>query len=331
MERIFNSYKKMKEAQKESSSVYKPSSLWQAQLNDSYSFILESTKENDIKKFHFFLSNFGSWKKYHGVATNVFMNKSNKTLIGRRYLKNVIFYRQLQMWKWFYNKRKHVRELESPIFGNQSGSFIDGKFIGVISFFNEIYGSLLSGLVKDKKSPVIAELGAGSGNFAYYILKHLENDCYVDFDLPETLCLGAYYLMMTWPDKKVLLYGEEDYSEFSHTKYDLIFMPSFEIEKIGNNSIDIFINKNSLGEMTRKSARNYLKYISQSSNYIFHMNHDVFPNVYSDGESGLLGYEYPISTDDFLLLFRYPDMGHMITKGGIDYSMDIFLYLYKRK
>ena len=83
--------------------------------------------------------------------------------------------------------------------------------------------------------------------------------------------------------------------------------------------------------MTRESATNYLKYITLSSNYIFHMNHDVFPNVYSDGESGLLGYEYPISSDDFLLLFRYPDMGHMLTKGGIDYYMDIFLYLYKRK
>ena len=321
----------MKEDQKEASSVYKPSSLWQEQLHDSYSSLIQSVKENDIKKFHFFLANFGSWKKYHGVSANVFMNKNNKTFIGRRYLKNVIFYNQLQMWKWFYNNRKDVDELESPTFGNQCGSFIDGKFIGVSSFFNEIYGSILSGLVKDKKFPVIAELGAGYGNFAYYILKHQKGYCYIDFDLPETLCLAAYYLMMTWPDKKVLLYGEEDYSESSHARFDLIFMPSFEIEKIGTNTVDLFINKNSLGEMTKESAINYFKYISQSSNYIFHMNHDVFPNVYSDGESSLLGYEYPIPEEDFLLLFRYPDMGHMLTKGGVDYYMDIFLYLYKRK
>ena len=138
--------------------------------------------------------------------------------------------------------------------------------------------------------------------------------------------------MMVYPDKKALLYGEEDYSSDAHKKYDLIFMPSYEIQKIGKSTVDIFINKNSLGEMTKEAAVNYISYISEAAKkYFFHMNHEIKPNVYSNNERGLLGYEYPVPNDQFKLLFRYPDMGHMLYQGFLDFDKDIFLYLYERK
>jgi len=61
------------------------------------------------------------------------------------------------------------------------------------------------------------------------------------------------------------------------------------------------------------------------------MNHDIHPNIYSDSNRGLLGYEYPVPMDKFKLLFRYPDVGHMLYQGKLDYNMDIFLYLYERR
>ena len=139
------------------------------------------------------------------------------------------------------------------------------------------------------------------------------------------------YLMKTWPSKKVLLYGEEEYSYNVHKKYDLIFMPSYEIEKIGQNSVDLFVNKNSLGEMSKDAVYNYVKHITNSTRYFFHMNHDVYANIYFNGERGLLGREYPVPMDKFKLIFRYPDVGHMLPYGCIDFDMDIFMYLYERK
>ena len=331
VERIFRSFRKMKQDQKEASDIYRPSSMWQELLDDNYSYLTEGLKKDDISKFHFFLSNFGTWEKYHGVESTTLIRDSMKSPLRRQYLKNVIFYQQLKNWKWFYNNRKPISSLTYPTHGNQSGAYIDKTFVGIGSFFSEIYGSILSGLLDDIERPVVAELGAGYGRFAYFTLRDMKNSCFIDFDLPETLCLAAYYLMKSWPNKRTLLYGEGEYSTKALDRYDLVFMPSYEICKIDQNSVDLFMNNNSLGEMTKEAATNYIDYIAKSTKYFFHMNHDIYPNIYSDNNRGLLGNEYPVPMDKFKLLFRYPDVGHMIYMGGVDYSMDIFLYLYERK
>ena len=330
VERIFESFSKMKEDQKEATDVYLPSSQWQRHLDNDYSNLTVGLKTKNLDKFHFFLSNFGTWKTYHGVESTTLIRDNMKSLIRRRYLKNVIFYQQLKTWQWFYNNRKQLSCLTYPTYGNQAGAFIDNEFVGVGSFFNEIYGSTLSNLMKDKKRPVLAELGAGYGKLAYFILRDISNACFIDFDLPETLCLAAYFLMKSWPNKKVLLYGENEYSIKSHSEYDLIFMPCYEISKIGQDSVDLFVNKNSLGEMTKEAVINYVNHITKSTRYFFHMNHEIYPNIFTDNSHGLLGHEYPIPMDIFRLVFRYPDIGHMLFQGGIDYRMDIFLYLYER-
>lgn len=203
--------------------------------------------------------------------------------------------------------------------------------MGVGSFFNEIYGSLLRELVQDLPQPVVAELGAGYGKLAYFTLRDIERFTYLDFDLPETLSLAAYYLVKAFPEKRALLYGEAPYSAKVHGNYDLIFMPSWEIAKVGNSTVDLFMNKNSLGEMSKLSVEAYIGQIAKATRYFFHMNHDVIPNVYGDGECGLLGSDYPVPSDQFRLLFRYPDVGHMLAFGRLDMTQDIFVYLYERK
>jgi len=321
----------MKEKQKTVSSNYRPSSMWQNHLDNDYSYLIDGLNSNDRNKFHYFLSNFGTWKTFHGVESTHLIRNNMKSILRRKYLKNIVFYKQLKTWEWFNSDKKVIKDLSYPVIGNQSGSYIDDSFVGVGSFFNEIYGSLLNGLIDDINSPVIAELGAGYGKLAYFTMRNIEKFCYIDFDLPETLCLASYYLMKTWPEKNTLLYGEEDYTSNAHQKYDLIFMPSFEIEKLGSETVDLFINKNSLGEMTEAAARNYISYITNSTNYFFHMNHDNIPNIYENDNHGLLGYQYPIPEDKFRLMMKYPDIGHMFYQGMIDYNMDIFFYLYERK
>lgn len=254
-----------------------------------------------------------------------------KSFIKRRYLQNEVFYKQLKLWKWFYGDRKPISCLSYPSYGNQSGAYINNVFVGIGSFFNEIYGSLLSELISAVKRPVIADLGVGYGRLAFFTLRAIKDFTFIDFDLPETLCLAAYYLMKVYPDKKTLLYGEANYSPAIHGKYDLIFMPSYEICKIGSSTVDLFINKNSLGEMTKDAANNYIRYITQATKYFFHMNHDITPNSYSDGDFGMLSHEYPVPSDQFTLLFRYPDIGQLLRQGWVDFREDIFMYLYERK
>ncbi|MCK4326801.1 putative sugar O-methyltransferase, partial [bacterium] len=280
-----------------------------------------------------FLANFGAWKNYLGISEDsVFIRNSMKSFMKRRYAESGVYYNLLKVWQWFYNDRKPISCLSYPTYGNQAGAYINDVFVGIDSFFSEIYGSLLSGLICDIKHPVVAELGAGHGRLAHFILRNIDDFTFIDYDLPETVCLAAYYLMKVYPDKRTLLYGEEDYSLRRHKEYDLIFMPSYEISKIGECPVDLFLNENSLGEMTKETATNYIAHITGATRgYFFHRNHDTNPIIYSNNECGLLGYEYPIPIDKFNLLFRYPDMHHMLYKGFLDWSLDIFTYLYKRK
>jgi len=327
-QRIFESFKKMKEDQRKAPgfSLYMPSSFWEGHLSKAYSHLNSALRSNDIDIFRFFLANFGTWKIYHAIESTTLIRDNMSSFLKRRYLKNDIFYKQLKVWKRVYNNRKPISCLSYPTYGNQAGAYIDDVFVGVGSFGSEIDGSILSSVISDVERPVVADLGAGYGKLAYFILRNLNQFTFIDFDLPETLCLAAYYLMKVWPGKKVLLYGEGEYSSSSHTKYDLIFMPCFEIQKIGERCVDLFINKNSLGEMNRSAVNNYIKYIMQATRYFFHLNHDVYRNVYTDNEEGLLGYEYPIPADRFKLLFRYP----MFSLGDFEFNNDIFMYLYER-
>lgn len=327
VERIFNSFKRMKEDQAKIGSRYLPSPMWQQILEDAYS----SLNQNDINKFHYFLANFGAWDRYNGVEFNTLIRNHAKSFIKRRYCENEIFYHQLKIWRWFATNRKPVSRLDQPTFGNQSGAYIDGVFVGVGSFFTEIYGSMLAELIHDLDHPIVAELGAGYGRLAYFTLRDVADFVFIDFDLPETLCLAAYWLMQVYPNKIALLYGEEEYSSVSHEKYELIFMPSWEITKVGPSTVDLFINTNSLGEMTQTAARNYIAYITKATRWFFHMNHEITRNTYDDADQGLLAYEYPVPMDKFDLLFRYPEMGHLLFQGFLDFHMDIFLYLYERK
>ena len=327
--RIFESYKKMKSEQKKTSDLFKPSAMWQLHIDKDYKILKESVATNDLNKFMFFLSNFGNWKDYLGIENNTLIKEYSKNFFLRKYLVNVVFGKQLELWKYFNNYKKDTSVLNAPIHGNQIGAYIDNNFVVIGSFFNEIIASMLNNLTCKLKRPVVSDLGGGYGKLAFYTLKQHKNFCFIDFDLPETLCLAAYYLMKTWPEKRTLLYGEEEYSQEKNSSYDLIFLPPFEITKLTNNSIDLFINKNSLGEMNPDAVNNYLKYICKSTNYFFHMNHDINRNIFQDGVRGLLGYEYPVDKKKFDLIFRYPVMRHSTYLSEFDLENDIFMYLYK--
>ena len=59
-------------------------------------------------------------------------------------------------------------------------------------------------------------------------------------------------------EKKIFLYGQKNFDITILENYDLFFLPGWEIEKLNEDSIELTINKNSLGEMDPKTANNYL-------------------------------------------------------------------------
>lgn len=329
--RILRAYQRMKVDQEKASPLYGPSSLWEAQLNKAYAHLISGGRAGDLDKFHFFLANFGVWEEYTGVEECTLIRQYMGLALTRRYLENAIFLNLYRLWLHYYGGRKSPQALGRPSHGNLAGAVIDGVLVTVDSFFGEIYGSLLGGLVRGRPRPVVAELGGGCGRLAYYLVRDLPGCTYLDFDLPETLCLAAYYLMLAFPEKRTLLYGEGEFSPACHGDYDFIFMPAYEIDKLGSQTVDLFINETSLGEMTAGAIANYLRYITEASRYFFHVNRERVRNVFQGGEASLLGYEYPVPAAEFTLLFRYPELKHLLYYGGkADLRSDAFIYLYEK-
>ena len=127
--RIFASYKKMKSDQKKTSGLFKPSAMWQLHIDRDYKILKESVETNDLNKFMFFLSNFGNWKDYLGIENNALIKEYSKNFFLRKYLLNVVFGKQLELWKRFNNYKKDTSALNAPIHGNQIGAYIDNNFV----------------------------------------------------------------------------------------------------------------------------------------------------------------------------------------------------------
>ena len=327
-ERIFKSYKLMKSEQINKSNLYKPSSMWQNHIDQDFSYLLESCKEDDVEKFLFFLQNFGNWDRYLGIEGQDLIKKYSKNIFLNKFLSNEIFGGLLELWK-FFNKDRDLKDLEMPMHGNQIGALIENKFLVVGSFLNHIYAENLSNYLQNEENKII-ELGGGYGKFGYYLLKNKKNYTYIDFDIPETLTLASFYLSKCFPNKKTFFYGEGKFNKYIEKDYDLIFLPPWEVESLDSNSVNLAININSLGEMDPQTAQNYLKHIHRTSKYFFSMNHEYFRNQFEDGKQSLVNKEYNIG-GKFKELIRYPDLGHLIyERNKLDYDSNTFFYIYEK-
>ena len=327
--RIFKSFKKMKNDQKKNS-FNKPSKQWQTHLKNDFKELDESFRFDDFKKFHKFLNNFGNHDKFLGIEMQIYLKKFNRNIFLRKYLVHRVFKKQYDLWNFHNSPKKPSSSLKTPRFGNQIGANIDNNFVNLGSFANEIFSSNLNELLKSNTKSHIAELGAGYGLLAFHLLKKKKNFCYIDFDIPEVLCLAAYYLIKSFPKKKSVLYGEKKFTKKNIFNSQLIFLPYYEIQKLTKNSIDLFINTCSLGEMDKATVKQYCKFINKSSNFFYHMNHDVYRSKFSKNKSGLLSNEYPVGKN-FIRVSKYLDIFRFIgLDGNIHFEHDIFAYLYKK-
>ena len=328
--KIFESYKIMKKEQSTVDRLYRPSSLWQKHIDLDFKLLKEALDTNDLKKFTFFLQNFGNWENYLGIENQTLIKKYSKNFFLKKFLANEIFYGQKKLWEYFNQNTSSLSEVHMPRHGNQNGAIVDNNFFVIGSFSNHIYAKIIKKYLDNNKRNIIFDLGGGYGKLAYYILKDLKNYCFIDFDIPEVLCLATFYLSKCFPKKKIFLYGQENFGSNTLKNYDLVFLPGWEITKIADNEIDFAINKNSLGEMNSETSLNYLKHIHRTSNYFFSMNHEFFRNKFSDDSFSLINKEFNLN-NNFKELFRYPDLSHLIYENNkIDMNSDIFFYIYKK-
>lgn len=330
VERIFDSYRRAKRDQARAGAAYQPSSMWRNIFRMAYGSVTESLEDGDIDRFHAFLANFGSWSEPTAIEESQLIRQCATDLQRRGHLEQKIMAPLVRWWLRFESRGRSLAALEIPRHGNFGGLRVDGHLLSPGSIFSDIYARLLAGTLPSER-PLVGELGGGFGRLLYFLLQYKPSLRYVGFDLPETLCCAAYYLMKAFPKKRFLLYGEEEWSESHLHQYDILLLPSFAITDLPARSVDLFINENSLGGVEASACKNYVREICRSANAFWHRNHEWTRFEFDDGTTSLINAEYPVPEDEFELVVRYADVGPLVRVDRLDHDTDMFWYYYRRR
>jgi hypothetical protein len=330
VERIFAAYRKAKAAQREADPVFLPSSAWRTVLDRAFAPLSEGLAKDDLGRFHHFLANFRSWEQSTGMEPSEQIREYARDRVKREHFERRVV---APILRWWQRSESHGRDLSAltiPPHGNMCGVMVDGHLIAPSSIFCDFYGRLLAGFVPGER-PVVAELGAGFGKLLYFISRHLDRACFIDVDLPESLACAAFFLVKSFPEQRFLLYGEGDLTAESLEEYDFVLLPSFEISRIPDRSVDLFINENSLGVMHASACQRFVREICRSANGFYHRNAESSRLSLDDGTQTLVNREFPIDEAQFEEVARYCDVSRMMSSGRLNFDMDMYWYYYQRR
>jgi len=184
-----------------------------------------------------------------------------------------------------------------------------------------------------EEGTIIGELGTGAGELAILAKKLFPTVRYLCFDLPETLMVAMYNVLMSLPDAKVGLYS--DFRERCRItredllQYDLILLPNWCIEWVDDDALDVCVNIGSLSEMDPSIIANYIRQIERiCRNAFYTVNRNI--EITEFGERDVPVSEFPFSqnvTRVHGMYDRASDMFHM--RYGMDYACNYWEYVFR--
>jgi hypothetical protein len=258
----------------------------------------------------------------HGMPVDMeetYFGGSISKIDGDLYLYDSIY--RYNHWKKLTENRFDESELEMPNFGNPYGYHVSDTFIRTGAEYLHYYASRIRELISEGTGrKVVVELGGGYGGLAYFLNLKTENLTYIDLDLPENMALTAYYLLNSFPEKNILLYGENDLDPVDFNKYDIVILPNFEITKLPSKFADLVFNSYSLAEMPTQTIDLYIDELARAcKNYFMHVNHNRDSHSY-------IADDFGIEKHDFRLTYKKKALWNL----GRNSNMDEFEYLFKK-
>ncbi len=273
--RIIKSYHKAKSQQAFAEKPYQVGKWWQEILEQEWEEMLRAIEANDFEPIGLLLENFNR------------SSISRSTLGGygdyNAYKKHPLLFPYLFVYNWckYRNicRRKgiEVQDFSWNLVGNPVGIKISGQVLSCDALRHFYYAKEIASLLQEVDHPVICEIGGGIGGFAYAMCKTLQKEMtYIVIDLLEPLIVSSYFLQMSFPEKRVLMLGEEDISHVDLRQYGFVFLPNYALSMLGDRTVDLFYNSSSLSEMNAETARRYVNDIERiCDRYFMHVNHDI--------------------------------------------------------
>lgn len=310
--RICDFYRQLKAEQAKQDSLYLPGGEWAKYLREQERIYTPLT-EGDVPAAMSLFRNF--WRNDLGPVVKQYatFDKLQTDPDARAKYIDLMSY-DYMVWQELLNASPS--ELAIPPVGNPWGYVINDIMIAPKALRYHVLSTQIRQITGDLKRPVIAEIGAGYGGTAHYLLRGKEPLVYIDFDLPEVLTIAAYYLTRTLPHRRVLLWQPGIIlSEKNIAEYDVILMPNWMLPSLPTTSVDLFLNTFSLSEMPYEVISEYINQIERTCRGYFLYNNMDRGGVLNRGHERVPCSKYPVSPAKFKQLYKRYDLFQRLHSG----------------
>ena len=221
---------------------------------------------------------------------------------------------------------------ESPAMGG-FGYEIDGRLFNVdtLKFFEVLIGMQRGGVldaVRAIERPVICEIGAGWGGFAYQFKTLFPRTTYVIVDFPELFLFSATYLGYLFPQAKVAFCGTPDAPGVDAWRdADFVFVPQTMASLVSAIPLDLTVNMVSFQEMTDAQVRGYADMAANAGcPLLYSLNRERSPyNTELVSVSQALADRYrltevPVLDSDYTSAMKKPaKVGRIVERSALGY------------
>ena len=310
--RLCQFFQDLKLAQSEQPAIFHPGGEWADYLAEQqchYASLVAGDVSAATEVFrHFWRNELGPVVKQYATFQKLKTDEATR----RRFVDLMAY--DYMVWRHLIDDP--TESLRVPAVGNPWGYQVDGVTVAPKAVRYSALAGQIRNLTADVDRPVIAEIGAGYGGTAHYLLRGDAPMCYIDFDLPEVLTIAAYYLSRTLPHRRVLMW-EPGMQLTAQTvaDHDVILMPNWMLADAPSATVDVFLNTFSLSEMPIEVLREYFSHITRSTRgYFLHNNMDR-EGVENRGHNRVPCSQYPIDPASFKRLYKRYDLFQQLHSG----------------
>ncbi len=305
LQELSTCYQRMVAERARQPAVFQPGGEWQVHVRNRSDFYRD-LEQGDLGAAWRWLQNF--WRNPLGVIVKQYatFERLKADPDARQHFARLMA-RDYVIWSHLFHEPPAV--LAVPNVGNPWGYWVDDVIIAPKAMRYHALATQARQVLADVDRPVIAEIGAGYGGVAHFLGRQDRKLVYVDFDLPETLILAAYYLKRTLPHRRVrLLASAEELTAATLAEADIVLAPNWALPRLPDTSVDLFLNTFSLSEMPMPTIEEYVRQIARTCRgYFLHNNMDR-AGVINAGSERVPCSRFPIPDGAFKLLYRRYDL-----------------------
>jgi putative sugar O-methyltransferase len=152
----------------------------------------------------------------------------------------------------------------------------------------------------------ILDLGGGYGAFLRILGGYYSNSKLILIELPEVSLLASFFLTYAMPDRRVGMLSDINIDDFKTNgldwqDYDVFVLPTWAIEYLQDDSVDMVVNTASIGELSEEYGRYYLEHIERITSGFFYSSNRQYSDVEQYDDFGFYNWKF---SDKWLTLLN---------------------------